>query len=156
MERPRRVPFEFEKNSRDQVKEKEKEDNIDLFGVNTDDFEEQPKEENPKSVEGTVSWIEYVDNLHLPSRIYNENKKKEESNKNINLHNSHKNQNFHDRNNNQNEKGIQEELEIEKIKIKRLEAEITNLKNIKETKNEKNILQFINIISYNSLGLGKK
>ena len=159
MERPRRVPFEFEyKNSRDREKEKEKEDNIDPFGANIADFEEQPKEENPKSAEGTVSWLEDVDNLHLPSRIYNENKKKEESDQNIklDLHNSHKSQNFHDRNNNQNEKGIQEELEIEKIKVKRLEAEITKLKNIKETKNAKNILQFINIISYNSLGLGKK
>ena len=77
MERPRRVPFEFEyKNSRDREKEKEKEDNIDPFGVNIADFEEQPKEENPKSTEGTVSWLEDVDNLHLPSRIYNENKKK--------------------------------------------------------------------------------
>ena len=159
MERPRRVPFEFEyKNSRDREKEKEKEDNIDPFGVNIEDFEEQPKEENPKPTEGTVSWLEDVDNLHLPSRIYNENKKSEELDNNAknDLHNSHKNQNFHDRNHIQNEKGIQEELEIEKIKVKRLEAEITKLRNIKETKNAKNILQFINIISYNSLGLGKK
>ena len=159
MERPRRVPFEFEYiNSRDREKEKEKEDHIDQFGVNSGDFEEQNKEENPKSTEGTVSWLEDVDNLHLPSRFYNENKKNDEleHNPEIDYHNSHKNQNFHERNHIQNEKEIQEELEIEKIKVKRLEAEITKLRNIKEIKNAKNILQYINIISYNSLGLGKK
>ena len=39
MDRPRRVPFEYEyKNNRDKEKELEREDNIDPFGVNNPDF----------------------------------------------------------------------------------------------------------------------
>ena len=43
--------------------------------------------------------------------------------------------NFHDRNNDNNlkEKEIKEELELEKIKVNRLQSEIKKLKNIKET-----------------------
>ena len=164
MERPRRVPFEYEyKNNRDREKEreKEKEENIDPFDVNNPDFlNEEPIEDNPKPSGGTVSWLDDVDNLHLPSRKFNNNEKGGNDELNHNekndFHNNHKNPIFHDRNDNLRDKGVQEELEIEKIKVKRLESELSRLKNLKETKNSKNILQFINTISFTSLGLGKK
>ena len=156
MERPRRIPFEFEyKNSRD----KERENDIDPFGITNPDFlnpSEEPNEQ--KMVENKLSWLDDVDDL--PSRRFNnESQKTNELNKNDtnDLHNIHKNMNFHDRNNdNLREKEMKEELELEKIKVNRLQSEINRLKNIKETINTKNILHFINIISFNSLGLGKK
>ena len=156
MERPRRIPFEFEyKNSRD----KERENDIDPFGITNPDFlnpSEEPNEQ--KIVENKLSWLDDVDDL--PSRRFNnESQKTNELNKNDtnDLHNIHKNMNFHDRNNdNLREKEMKEELELEKIKVNRLQSEINRLKNIKETINTKNILHFINIISFNSLGLGKK
>ena len=159
MDRPRRVPFEFEyKNNRDKEKELEREDNIDPFGINNPDFlnpVEDANEGNSKAKGNIVSWLDDVDNLHLPSRDYtNENKKKEINyGEKIDFHNSH---NLLDRNNNLREKGIEEELDLEKIKCKKLEAEINRLKNMKETMNAKNLLHFINKISFNSLGLGKK
>jgi serine/threonine protein kinase len=51
---------------------------------------------------------------------------------------------------------MNEELEIEKIKSNRLQSELNKLRNIKEKQNSKILLQFINKISLNSLGLGKK
>ena len=154
MDRPRRPHFEYEyKTSRD--REKEKNNNLDPFGINDQDefLNENHIDENAKP-NVTLSWLEDVDNLQLPSRtFYNEKKNKEEENQNKNngFFNSHKNPIIHDRNNNN-----IDELEQEKIKTKRLESELNRLKNIKENKNSKNILQFINIISFNSLGLGKK
>lgn len=157
--RPRRVPFEFEyKNNREREKERERENDIDPFGLENPDFLNPSNnlgEDNKKAGEETVSWLEDVDNLHLPSRtFYNENKRGPEikHNERNDLHNTFK----HDRNENKNEKGIQEELELEKIKSNRLQSELNRLKNIKETLNSKSLLQFINKISFNSLGLGKK
>ena len=159
MDRPRRVPFEYEyKNNRDKEKELEREDNIDPFGVNNPDFlnpVEDISEDTSKPKEGTVSWLDDVDNLHLPSRSYTSDKKKEEefNHDGKNDFNSH---GIHARNHNLRDKGIEEELEIEKMKNKRLETEINRLKNIKGTSNSKNLLHFVNKISFNSLGLGKK
>ena len=157
--RPRRVPFEFEyKNNREKEKEKEKENDIDPFGLDNPEFlnpSEPHGEENVDSGKGTVSWLEDVDNLHLPSRTYyNENKKEEEPKpkERNDFYNTHK----HDRNENLNDKQIKEELELEKIKSNRLQSELNRLKNMKESLNSKNFLQFINKISFNSLGLGKK
>ena len=156
MDRPRRVPFEFEyKNSRDKEKEREKENNIDPFGITSPEFlepNEETNEDNLKSGEAKLSWLDDVDSLHLPSRKYNKNDEFNKEEK-IDIHNSHKNMHY-DRNNN--EKEIKDELELEKIKVNRLQAEINRLKNIKETMNTKNILHFVNKISFNSLGLGKK
>ena len=63
--------------------------------------------------------------------------------------------NIHDRNNFR-EKGIEEELDIERLKCKKLEAELNKVKSMKDNLNSKNLLHFINKISFNSLGLGKK
>ena len=159
MDRPRRVPFEFEyKNNRDREKELEREDNIDPFGVNNPDFlspVEDIEEENskPKQKEGALSWLDDVDNLHLPSRNFtSENKKEEIKQGEKNDFYSH---NIHDRNNFR-EKGIEEELDIERLKCKKLEAELNKVKSMKDNLNSKNLLHFINKISFNSLGLGKK
>ena len=156
MDRPRRVPFEFEyKNNRDKEKEREKENNIDPFGITSPEFlepNEETNEDNLKSGEAKLSWLDDVDSLHLPSRKYNKNDEFNKEEK-MDIHNSHKNMHY-DRNNN--EKEIKDELELEKIKVNRLQAEINRLKNIKETMNTKNILHFVNKISFNSLGLGKK
>jgi len=156
MDRPRRVPFEFEyKNNREKEKEREKENNIDPFGITSPEFlepNEETNEDNLKSGEAKLSWLDDVDSLHLPSRKYNKNDEFNKEEK-IDIHNSHKNMHY-DRNNN--EKEIKDELELEKIKVNRLQAEINRLKNIKETMNTKNILHFVNKISFNSLGLGKK
>ena len=76
MDRPRRPHFEYEyKTSRD--REKEKNNNLDPFGINDQDefLNENPIDENAKP-NGTLSWLEDVDNLQLPSRtFYNEKKK---------------------------------------------------------------------------------
>ena len=156
MDRPRRVPFEFEyKNNRDKEKEREKENNIDPFGITSPEFlepNEETNEDNLKSGEAKLSWLDDVDSLHLPSRKYNKNDEFNKEEK-MDIHNSHKNMHY-DRNNN--EKEIKDELELEKIKVNRLQAEINRLKNIKETMNTKNILHFVNKMSFNSLGLGKK
>ena len=159
MDRPRRVPFEYEyKNNREREKEREKEESIDPFGTTNQDFLNPNEEENnSKPSGGTLSWLDDVDNLHLPSRKFNNNENNGKVDLNQNEKNDfHNNFKIHDRNDNLREKGLQEELEIEKIKVKRLESELNRLKNIKETKNSKNILEFINKISYSSLGLGKK
>jgi len=158
MDRPRRIPYEYEyKNSRDKEKEKERE-NIMLWAENPEFLNpiEGPAEENTKSVGGTVSWLDDVDNLPLPSRtFYNEKNNEEEINHNEReFHNN--NYNIHDRNDNLKEKEVQEELELEKIRANRLQSELNRLKNIKETQNTRNILHFINKISFDSLGLGKK
>ena len=157
--RPRRVPFEYEyKNNREREKERERENNIDPFGLDNPDFLNPSNdigEENKKTGKETVSWLDDVDNLPLPSRtFYNENKRGEE--KKHNERNDFVNIHKHDRNENLNENKIQEELELEKIKSNRLQSELNRLKNIKETQNSKSLLQFINKISFNSLGLGKK
>ena len=161
--RPRRAPFEIDyKNNRD-VEINQEDNNIDPFGYDEPDFlnpNENIEKEESNQKGGTVSWLEEEDNLNLPSRTYyNENKREirhkiEEKNE----YNSHKNLGFYDRNNNSNsnEKGIKEELELEKIKTKRLQTELNRLKNIQETNNTKNLSQFINKISFTSLGLGKK
>ena len=157
--RPRRVPFEYEyKNNREREKERERENNIDPFGLDNPDFLNPSNdigEENKKTGKETVSWLDDVDNLPLPSRtFYNENRRGEE--KKHNERNDFLNIHKHDRNENLNENKIHEELELEKIKSNRLQSELNRLKNIKETLNSKSLLQFINKISFNSLGLGKK
>ena len=63
-------------------KEKEKDDIIDPFGVENPEFlnpVEDTAEENTKPSGGTVSWLDDLDNLQVPSRtFYNEKKKEEE------------------------------------------------------------------------------
>ena len=150
----RRFPFEFEyKNNRDK---KERENNIDPFGLNDPDFlSQEPIEEASKPGGGTVSWLEDVDNL--PSRKFNNQNQEEKKELNQSEKKIFHNPIFIDRNkDNLREKGIQEELEIEKIKSNRLQSELNRLKNMKETINSKNLLDFINKISFKSLGLGKK
>ena len=168
MERPRRVFHDIDyKITKEIEKEKEKDNNLDPFGYNDNDFlnpvidnhEEEPKKEP------TASWLEDTDKLNLPSRIYQNN------NNNINNNNISKrfsgeiksnqfhsrDKNIFDRNNNfNNERDLKEELEIEKMKCNRIQAELDKLKAKKEIINTKNILQYVHKISYDSLGLGKK
>ena len=170
MERPRRVFHDIDyKITKEIEKEKEKDNNLDPFGYNDNDFlnpvidnyEEEPKKEP------TASWLEDTDKLNLPSRIYQNNN----NNNNINNNNISKrfsgeiksnqfhsrDKNIFDRNNNfNNERDLKEELEIEKMKCNRLQAELDKLKAKKEIINTKNILQYVHKISYDSLGLGKK
>jgi len=170
MERPRRVFHDIDyKITKEIEKEKEKDNNLDPFGYNDNDFlnpvidnyEEEPKKEP------TASWLEDTDKLNLPSRIYQNNN----NNNNINNNNISKrfsgeiksnqfhsrDKNIFDRNNNfNNERDLKEELEIEKMKCNRIQAELDKLKAKKEIINTKNILQYVHKISYDSLGLGKK
>ena len=170
MERPRRVFHDIDyKITKEIEKEKEKDNNLDPFGYNDNDFlnpvidnyEEEPKKEP------TASWLEDTDKLNLPSRIYQNNN----NNNNINNTNISKrfsgeiksnqfhsrDKNIFDRNNNfNNERDLKEELEIEKMKCNRIQAELDKLKAKKEIINTKNILQYVHKISYDSLGLGKK
>ena len=170
MERPRRVFHDIDyKITKEIEKEKEKDNNLDPFGYNDNDFlnpvidnyEEEPKKEP------TASWLEDTDKLNLPSRIYQNNN----NNNNINNNNISKrfsgeiksnqfhsrDKNIFDRNNNfNNERDLKEELEIEKMKCNRIQAELDKLKAKKDIINTKNILQYVHKISYDSLGLGKK
>jgi len=170
MERPRRVFHDIDyKITKEIEKEKEKDNNLDPFGYNDNDFlnpvidnyEEEPKKEP------TASWLEDTDKLNLPSRIYQNNN----NNNNINNTNISKrfsgeiksnqfhsrDKNIFDRNNNfNNERDLKEELEIEKMKCNRIQAELDKLKAKKDIINTKNILQYVHKISYDSLGLGKK
>lgn len=151
MDRPRRVPYEFEYKAN---KEKE---SIDPFGISNPEFlnpEDDVQQDNEPAIkENKLSWLEDIDNV--PSRtFYNEKKQEEISRpqKNETSDNFHI---VHDRNNFR-EKDAQEELEIEKRKVSKLESELNKLKNMKGNVNSKQLLQFINIIPYSSLGLGKK
>ena len=173
MERPRRVLHDIDyKVTREIEKEKEKDNNLDPFGYNDNDFLNpviDNFEEEPKKAEPTASWLEDTDKLNLPSRIYNSNNNNSKyisgeinyKEKNINLIHS-RDKIFFDRNNNSNinfrnkEKDIKEELELEKIKSNRLQADLDKLRAKKDIINTKNILQFVHKISYDSLGLGKK
>ena len=176
MDRPRRVHYDIDyKVTRDLEKEKEKDNNnLDPFGYNDNDFLnpiEDYTEEEPKKISGgTASWLEDTDKLNLPSRIYNSNNNNNSNNprsnsgeinyKEKNTFHSRDNHLF-DRNLNSNnfrekEKDIMEELELEKMKSNRLQAELDKLRSKKEIINTKNILQFVHKISYDSLGLGKK
>ena len=176
MDRPRRVHYDIDyKVTRDIEKEKEKDNNLDPFGYNDNDFLNQVEdnnEEEPKKISGgTASWLEDTDKLNLPSRIYNSN------NNNNNINNPRSNSgeinykeknSFHSRDNllfernlnsnnfREKEKDIKEELELEKLKSNRLQAELDKLRSKKDIINSKNILQFVHKISYDSLGLGKK
>jgi tRNA A-37 threonylcarbamoyl transferase component Bud32 len=166
MDRPRRVHHDIDyKVTRELEKEKEKDNNLDPFGFNDNnylnevgDFEEEPK----KISGGTASWLEDTDKLNLPSRFYNTNAK---SSSGLNYKEKnliHGRDNLFDRTNSCNlrdkekEKDIKEELEIEKMKSNRLQSELDKLRTKKEIMNSKNILQYIHKISYDSLGLGKK
>ena len=174
MERPRRVLHDIDyKVTREIEKEKQKDNNLDPFGYNDNDFLNpviDNFEEEPKKAEPTASWLEDTDKLNLPSRIYNSNNNNNSKHtsgeinykdKNINLIHS-RDKIFFDRNNNSNinfrnkEKDIKEELELEKIKSNRLQADLDKLRAKKDIINTKNILQFVHKISYDSLGLGKK
>ena len=168
MERPRRVFHDIDyKITKEIEKEKEKDSNLDPFGYNDNDFlnpvidnyEEEPKKEP------TASWLEDTDKLNLPSRIYQNNNNNINNNdiskrfsgeiKSNQFHSRDKN--IFDRNNNfNNERDLKEELEIEKMKCNRIQAELDKLKAKKEIINTKNILQYVHKISYDSLGLGKK
>jgi len=151
MDRPRRVPYEFEYKAN---KEKE---SIDPFGISNPEFlnpENDVQQDNEPAIkENKLSWLEDIDNV--PSRTFYNEKKQEEisrSQKNETSDNFHI---VHDRNNFR-EKDVHEELEIEKRKVNKLETELNKLKNMKGNVNSKQLLQFVNIIPYSSLGLGKK
>ena len=165
MDRPRRVFHDIDyKVTRDIEKEKEKDNNLDPFGYNDNDFLNpviDNVEEEPKKAEPTASWLEDTDKLNLPSRIYNIDNKKSNNGeinyKEKNINPIHSRDKIFDRNNNNfREKDIKDELEIEKMKSHRLQAELDKLRTKKEIINTKNVLQYINKISYDSLGLGKK
>ena len=165
MDRPRRVFHDIDyKVTRDIEKEKEKDNNLDPFGYNDNDFLNpviDNVEEEPKKAEPTASWLEDTDKLNLPSRIYNIDNKKSNSGeinyKEKNINPIHSRDKIFDRNNNNfREKDIKDELEIEKMKSHRLQTELDKLRTKKEIINTKNVLQYINKISYDSLGLGKK
>ena len=151
MDRPRRVPYEFEYKAN---KEKE---SIDPFGISNPEFlnpeEDAQQDKEPVIKENKLSWLEDIDNL--PSRTFYNEKKQEENSR---PHKNETSDNFHiihDRNNFRG-KDVQEELEIEKKKTSKLESELNKLKNMKGNINSKQLLQFVNIIPYSSLGLGKK
>ena len=151
MDRPRRVPYEFEYKAN---KEKE---SIDPFGISNPEFlnpEEDALQDNePVIKENKLSWLEDVDDL--PSRTFYNEKKQEENSRPQKSETSDNFHIVHDRNNFRG-KDAQEELEIEKKKVSKLESELNKLKNMKGNINSKQLLQFVNIIPYSSLGLGKK
>ena len=151
MDRPRRVPYEFEYKAN---KEKE---SIDPFGISNPEFlspEEEAQQDNEPAIkENKLSWLEDIDNV--PSRTFYNEKKQEENSRPQKSETSDNFHIVHDRNNFRG-KDAQEELEIEKKKVSKLESELNNLKNMKGNINSKQLLQFVNIIPYSSLGLGKK
>ena len=151
MDRPRRVPYEFEYKAN---KEKE---SIDPFGISNPEFlspEEEPQQDNEPAIkENKLSWLEDIDNV--PSRTFYNEKKQEENSRPQKSETSDNFHIVHDRNNFRG-KDAQEELEIEKKKVSKLESELNKLKNMKGNINSKQLLQFVNIIPYSSLGLGKK
>jgi tRNA A-37 threonylcarbamoyl transferase component Bud32 len=154
MDRPRRVPYEYEYKAN---KEREIKESIDPFGISNPEFlnpEEDALQDNEPAIkENKLSWLEDVDDL--PSRTFY-NEKKQEENSRFQKRESSDNYNIaHDRNNFR-EKDAQEELEIEKKKVSKLESELSKLKIMKGSINSKQLLQFVNIIPYSSLGLGKK
>ena len=154
MDRPRRVPYEYEYKAN---KDREIKESIDPFGISNPEFlnpEEDALQDNePVIKENKLSWLEDVDDL--PSRTFY-NEKKQEENSRFQKRESSDNYNIaHDRNNFR-EKDAQEELEIEKKKVSKLESELSKLKIMKGSINSKQLLQFVNIITYSSLGLGKK
>ena len=171
MDRPRRVHHDIDyRVTRDIEREKEKNNNLDPFGFNNNDELnpeiENIQEEQKKAPGGTASWLEDIDKLNLPSRsFYNPKKTNEE------LTSKEKDNHIHSRDNllfdrnhssnftnnfRENEKDIKEELELEKLKSKRLQSELDKLKAKKDIINSKQILQYVHKISYESLGLGKK
>ena len=153
MDRPRRVPYEFEFKAN---KEKEKEESIDPFGISNPEFlnpeEDIQQGDEPAIKENKLSWLEDIDNV--PSRTFYNEKKQEE---NSNFHKNGTEIHFpmsHDRNNLR-EKDVHEELEIERKRVSNLQSELNKMKKMKGT-NSKQLLQYVNIIPYSSLGLGKK
>jgi len=152
MDRPRRVPYEFEFKAN---KEKEKEESIDPFGISNPEFlneEDAQQGDEPAIKENKLSWLEDIDNV--PSRTFYNEKKQEE---NSNFHKNGTEIHFpmsHDRNNLR-EKDVHEELEIERKRVSNLQSELNKMKKMKGT-NSKQLLQYVNIIPYSSLGLGKK
>ena len=151
MDRPRRVPYEYEYKAN---KEKE---SIDPFGISNPEFlgpEEEAQQDNEPAIkENKLSWLEDIDNV--PSRTFYNEKKQEENSRPQKSETSDNFHIVHDRNNFRG-KDAQEELEIEKKKVSKLESELNKLKNMKGNINSKQLLQFVNIIPYSSLGLGKK
>ena len=171
MDRPRRVHHDIDyRVTRDIEREKEKNNNLDPFGFNNNDELnpeiENLQEEQKKAPGGTASWLEDIDKLNLPSRsFYNPKKTNEELNSKEKDNHIHSRDNLlFDRNHSsnftnnfrENEKDIKEELELEKLKSKRLQSELDKLKAKKDIINSKQILQYVHKISYESLGLGKK
>ena len=171
MDRPRRVHHDIDyRVTRDIEREKEKNNNLDPFGFNNNDELnteiENIEEEQKKAPGGTASWLEDIDKLNLPSRsFYNPKKTNEELNSKEKDNHIHSRDNLlFDRNHSSNftnnfrgnEKDIKEELELEKLKSKRLQSELDKLKAKKDIINSKQILQYVHKISYESLGLGKK
>ena len=171
MDRPRRVHHDIDyRVTRDIEREKEKNNNLDPFGFNNNDELnpeiENIQEEQKKAPGGTASWLEDIDKLNLPSRsFYNPKKTNEEFNSKEKDNHIHSRDNLlFDRNHSsnftnnfrENEKDIKEELELEKLKSKRLQSELDKLKAKKDIINSKQILQYVHKISYESLGLGKK
>ena len=139
MERPRRMPFGYEsKNS----KEKKEENDIDPFGVDTNDLMNENEGELIQKG-GVESWLDDVDNLPLPSR--RNNKETNIDTNNIIKHPDRSNSN----------KNIEQEYEFSKNKIKKLESEIEKIKK-GDSYNKNDVLKLINHINSNSLGLGKK
>ena len=170
MDRPRRVHHDIDyRVTRDIEREKEKNNNLDPFGFNNNDELnpeiENIQEEQKKAPGGTASWLEDIDKLNLPSRsFYNPKKTNEELNSKEKDNHIHSRDNLlFDRNHSsnftnnfrENEKDIKEELELEKLKSKRLQSELDKLKAKKDIINSKQILQYVHKISYESLGLGK-
>ena len=171
MDRQRRVHHDIDyRVTRDIEREKEKNNNLDPFGFNNNDELnpeiENIEEEQKKAPGGTASWLEDIDKLNLPSRsFYNPKKTNEELNSKEKDNHIHSRDNLlFDRNHSsnftnnfrENEKDIKEELELEKLKSKRLQSELDKLKAKKDIINSKQILQYVHKISYESLGLGKK
>ena len=154
MDRPRRVPYEYEYKAN---KEREIKESIDPFGISNPEFlspEEEPQQDNEPAIkENKLSWLEDIDNV--PSRTFYNEKKQEENSRPQKSETSDNFHIVHDRNNFRG-KDAQEELEIEKKKVSKLESELNKLKNMKGNINSKQLLQFVNIIPYSSLGLGKK
>ena len=176
MDRPRRVFHDIDyKVTREMEKEKEKDNNLDPFGYNDNDYLNpviDNIEEEQKKPEPTASWLDDTDKLNLPSRIYNSNNNnfnskslsgeinsKEKINpihsrdKNFFERNINSNLNFRDK---EKEKDIKEQLELEIMKSNKLQADLDKLRAKKDMINIKNVLQLVHKISYNSLGIGKK
>lgn len=123
------------------------------FGLNLHDepktstYIQNNNKDNPveDTGKGPCSWLDDdIDSKELPSRtFYNPQPRVKDESIKENIDSSKM-------------KEMQDKLDAERMKVSRLQSELNRIKNNKESLNKKNLLQYVPLISFNSLGLGKK